>query len=191
MGFITALSAQRRREAHPVLNEYFDNLCAAMKILSDDGYIFTGQTVHDAGTALNSTFRDVPIEGRFEMPIFENTQLGMATGISLAGGKICTCYPRINFFLEALPQFVQHLDKIPLFSDYKPHVIIRTSVATKNPLDPGVQHIGDYTDSIASMLSTIRVVKLLNAEDIVPAYKEAMEFKGSTLLVEYVELYHL
>ena len=171
-------------------NEYFENLCASMKMLSDDGYIFTGQTVHDAGTALNSTFRDVALDNRFEMPVFENAQLGMATGIALAGGKICTCYPRINFFLEALPQLIQHLDKIPLFSDYKPRVIIRTSVATKIPLDPGVQHIGDYSDSIASMLSTVKVVKLETAEQIIPAYKAAMESEGSTLLVEYVEKYH-
>jgi len=173
------------------LNEYFENLCAAMKMLSDNGYVFTGQTVHDAGTALNSTFRDVPLDRRFEMPIFENTQLGMATGIAMAGGKVCTCYPRINFFLEALPQLIQHLDKIPLFSDYKPKVIIRTSVATKNPLDPGPQHIGDYTDSIASMLSTIKVVKLLDAKHIQSEYQAAMERDGSTLLVEYVEKYHL
>ncbi len=173
------------------MNEYFESLCAAMKMLSDDGYIFTGQTVHDAGTALNSTFRDVPLENRFEMPVFENCQLGMATGIAMAGGKICTCYPRINFMLEAIPQLVQHLDKIPLFSDYRPKVIIRTSVATTNPLDPGPQHIGDYTYAISKMLSTVRVRKLHTAEEIVPTYKEAMEFDGSTLIVEYVEKYHL
>lgn len=173
------------------MNEYFENLCAAMKMLSGDGYVFTGQTVKDAGTALHSTFRDVPIEQRFEMPVFENTQLGMATGIALAGGKICTCYPRINFMLEALPQLVQHLDKIPLFSDYRPKVIIRTSVATKKPLDPGVQHIGDYTDAIKAMLSTVHVVKLTKWQQIIPEYKAALERDGSTLLVEYVEKYHL
>lgn len=172
------------------MNEYFENLCAAMKMLSDDGYVFTGQTVKDAGTAMNSTFRDVPIKNRFEMPIFENTQLGMATGISMAGGKICTCYPRINFFLEAIPQLVQHLDKIPLFSDYKPKVIIRTSVATSNPLDPGPQHLDDYSDAIEDMLSTVKVVRLTSADQIIPEYEAAMKRDTSTLLVEYVELYH-
>ena len=171
------------------MNEYFENLCASMKILSDSGYIFTGQTVKDKGTALHNTFRDVPVEQRIEMPIFENTQLGMATGISLAGGKICTCYPRINFFIEAIPQLVQHLDKIPLFSDYKPRVIIRTSIATSIPLDAGVQHLGDYSEAIKAMLSTVKVIKLREAYDIVPEYKAAMERDGSTLLVEYVEKY--
>lgn len=172
------------------MNEYFDALSSAMKMLADDGYVFTGQTVLDKGTAMNSTFHLVPTKQRFEMPIFENTQLGMATGISLAGGKICTCYPRINFFLEAIPQLVQHLDKIPLFSDYKPRVIIRTSVATADPLDPGPQHLGDYSDAIEAMLSTVKVVRLTTPEMIVSEYKAAMEREGSTLLVEYVEKYH-
>lgn len=174
------------------MNEYFEELCKAMSILSDhEQSIFMGQACRDKGTAMFTTLRDVPIEKRIEMPVCENLQLGMATGIAMAGGLPVCMYPRINFFLEAIPQLVQHLDKIPLFSNYKPRVIIRTSVATDIPLDPGPQHIGDYTDAIEAMLSTVNVVKLLNAEDIVPAYKQAMEFEGSTLLVEYVEKYHL
>ncbi len=172
------------------MNEYFENLCAAMKMLADAGTIFVGQTVRDAGTALHSTFRDVPIEQRLEFPVAENMQMGFATGIAMTGQPVCTCYPRINFFLEALPQLIQHLDKIPLFSDYRPKVIIRTSIATTNPLDPGPQHIGDYTDAIEAMLSTVKVIRLTSHEMIIPEYKAAMERQGSTLLVEWVEKYH-
>lgn len=173
------------------MNEYFESLCTAMKALSNDGAIFVGQTVKDVGTAMHSTFRDVPIEQRLEFPVAENFQMGFATGIALAGSPVCTCYPRINFMLEALPQLVQHLDKIPLFSDYHPKVIIRTSIATINPLDPGPQHIGDYTDAIEAMLSTVKVVRLTSYEMIVPEYMAAMERDGSTLLVEWVEKYHI
>lgn len=172
------------------MNEYFENLCAAMKLLSDDGYTFVGQTVLDVGTAMNSTFRDVPEQQRIEFPVMENTQLGFSTGIAMAGGKICACFPRINFFLEALPQLVQHLDKIPLFSDYRPRVIIRTSVATANPLDPGVQHIGNYSHAIEQMLSTVKLIELEKAEDIIPQYEAAMNRNGSTILVEFVAKYH-
>ena len=185
-----AVSSCWRGAAHSILNEYFESLCAAMKMLSDDGTIFVGQTVLSPGTAMHSTFRDVPAEQRLEFPVAENMQLGFATGIAMAGGKVCTCYPRINFFLEALPQLIQHLDKIPLFSDYRPRVIIRTSIATTNPLDPGPQHIGDYTDGIEKMLSTVKVVRLTDHEMIVPEYRAAMERDGSTLLVEWVEKYH-
>lgn len=171
-------------------NEYFENLCIAMKLLADNGAIFQGQSVAEKGTAMYSTLRDVQMEQRLEMPVAENLQLGMATGIAMAGGLIVTMYPRINFFLEAIPQLIQHLDKIPLFSDYKPKVIIRTSIATTDPLDPGPQHIGDYSTAIEAMLSTVKVVRLHKAEGIVPAYKEAMERDGSTLLIEWVSKYH-
>lgn len=138
-----------------------------------------------------STLRDVPMDKRLEMPVAENMQMGIATGIAMAGGLPVCMYPRINFMLEALPQLVQHLDKIPIFSDYKPRVIIRASIATTNPLDPGPQHIGDYTDAIEAMLLTVKVVRLTDADRIVPEYAAAIERIGTTLLVEYVEKYHL
>lgn len=172
------------------MNEYFEELCKAMKILSDEGAIFSGQACRVKGTAMFTTLRDVPMEQRIEFGVAENAQMGFCTGIAMAGGLPVCMYPRINFMLEALPQLVQHLDKIPLFSDYRPRVIIRTSIATPIPLDAGVQHLGDYSDSIASMLSTVRVVRLRRWEDILPAYNEAMAFDGSTILVEYVEKYH-
>ncbi len=172
------------------MGEYFDELCESMKMLSDNGAIFVGQTVLSPGTALHGTFKDVPEAQRIEFPVSENMQLGFCTGIALAGGLVVAAYPRINFFLEALPQMIQHLDKIPLFSDYKPRVIIRTSVATTNPLDPGVQHIGNYSHAIEQMLSTVKLVQLEKAEDIIPQYKAALERDLSTILVEFVELYH-
>lgn len=171
------------------MNPYVKNLCTAMTMLSDDGYIFMGQAVGCKGTAISNTLEHIPIEQRIELPVFEATQLGMATGISMAGGKVCTIYPRINFFLEATGQLVQHLDKIPLFSDYHPKVIIRTAIATPIPLDAGPQHLGDYSYALEQMLSTVKVVRLKEAEDIVPAYKAAMESDGSTLLIEYSENY--
>jgi pyruvate/2-oxoglutarate/acetoin dehydrogenase E1 component len=174
------------------MNEYFESLCEAMALLAKDPKtVFMGQACRYLGTAMFSTLRDVPMEQRLELPVAENMQLGMATGIALAGGLPVCMYPRINFMLEALPQLVQHLDKIPLFSDYRPKVIIRTSIATTDPLDPGVQHIGDYSSAIESMLSTVKVVRLTEASMIVPAYKEAIEADGSTLIVEWVQKYHL
>lgn len=174
------------------MNEYFESLCKAMALIAEQSNsIFVGQAVKFQGTAMYSTLRDVPESKRLEFPVAENFQMGFATGIALAGGLPVTMYPRINFLLEALPQLVQHLDKIPLFSEYRPRVIIRTSIATTDPLDPGAQHIGDYSSAIGQMLSTVKVVKLTKAEQIIPAYQAAIEREGSTLLVEEVALYHL
>ncbi len=174
------------------MNEYFEELCKAMALISEQpNAIFMGQSCREKGTAMYSTLRGVQEEKKLEMPVAECMQLGMATGIAMAGGLPVCMYPRINFMLEAIPQLVQHLDKIPLFSDYQPKVIIRTSIATTNPLDPGPQHIGDYTDAIEAMLSTVKVIRLTSHEMIAPEYKAAMEREESTLLVEWVEKYHL
>ena len=173
------------------MNEYFEELCSAMKMMmAEPNSVFISQACKFPGTAMFSTLRDVPIEKRLEFPVAENFQQGFCTGIAMAGGLPVCMYPRINFMLEAIPQLVQHLDKIPLFSDYRPKVIIRTSIATTNPLDPGPQHIGNYTDAIEAMLSTVKVIRLTNHEMILPEYKEAMKREGSTLLVEWVEKYH-
>lgn len=166
--------------------EYFEALCEAMKIVTQpDNAICIGQAVAYEGTAMYGTLRDVPMEKRLELPVAENMQMGMATGIAMAGGLPICIYPRINFMLEAISQLVQHLDKIPLFSDWRPKVIIRTAIATPIPLDAGPQHLGDYTDAVEKMLSTVRVVRLKTADMIVPEYRAALLSNCSTLLVEY------
>lgn len=152
--------------------------------------VFLGQSVRVKGTAMFGTLEGVPIEKRIELPVFENTQLGMAIGMSLAGDLPICIFPRWNFLLEATSQLVQHLDKMPLYGNgYRPKVIIRTAVATAIPLDPGPQHLGDFTDAFRAMLQTVRVVRLDAAEQVVPEYRAALERDGSTLLVERTELY--
>lgn len=173
------------------MNEYFEELRRAMKMISDDPRsVFVSQACREPGTAMSTTLEYVPMEKRVEFPVAENFQAGFCTGIAMAGGLPVCMYPRINFMLEAIPQLVQHLDKIPLFSDYRPRVIVRASIATTDPLDPGVQHIGDYSPAIESMLSTVKTIRLTHHEMIVPEYKMAMEREESTILIEWVELYH-
>ena len=169
---------------------YFDELTNAMVMLAEDPRsIFMGQAVAFPGTAIFNTLHNVPMGKRLELPVFENTQLGMAIGMSLDGLLPICIYPRINFLLEAMSQLVQHLDKLPLYSKYQPKVIIRTAVATPEPLDPGPQHLGDYSNAIQGMLTTIPVVKLYRTQDIMPGYRGALERDGSTLLVEYTRNY--
>lgn len=137
---------------------------------------------------MSRTFKDVPPQHLLEFPVAENMQLGYCTGRSLAGALPVCCYPRINFLLEATSQLVQHLDKIPVYSGWSPKVLIRTAIATPTPLNPGVQHLGDYSHIFEQMLN-MRVVRLREAWQIVPEYQAAAERSRSTLLVEYTELY--
>ena len=159
------------------------------KLAANPRTVFMGQAVACPGTAMSRTLTNLPRVKCIELPVAEDMQLGLAIGSSLNGDLPVCIYPRINFLLLAMSQLVLHLDKLPVYSDYKPKVIIRTAIAHNEPLNPGVQHLGDYCDPLCQLLETIVVEKLLFAEQIVKKYDEAMARGGSTLLVEYLGKY--
>lgn len=170
--------------------EYFDNLCRAMEMCAaEPRSIFIGQAVAYPGTAMTNTFKNVPREKLLEFPVAEDMQLGVATGMSLNGDLPVCVYPRINFLLLAVNQLVLHLDKLPLYSKYRPRVLIRTAIATDIPMDPGPQHLGDFTQALRWMCRTVEVVRLPTAADIIPEYERALKRNGSTVLVELSEMY--
>jgi pyruvate/2-oxoglutarate/acetoin dehydrogenase E1 component len=169
---------------------YLDKLTSAMTMLSQDhSATFLGQSMVAGGTGMTQTFKDVVLDRLIEFPVCEDMQLGVATGLSLDGALPVCIFPRINFLILAMGQLVLHLDALPRFSGFRPKIIIRTMVACESPLNPGPQHLGDYSYGIEAMLSTIRVVRLKDSASIVPEYAKAAERDGSTLLVEYAELY--
>jgi pyruvate/2-oxoglutarate/acetoin dehydrogenase E1 component len=151
--------------------------------------IILGQAVAFPGTGMTSSFIHVPPDKLLETPVFEDVQLGLATGLALAGYLPLAIYPRINFLLLAMSQLVLHLDALPRYSPCRPRVLIRTAVATPVPLDPGPQHLGDYRAALTLMLQTVEVVTLRRAEEIVPAYRAAARAAHSTILVEFIDRY--
>lgn len=179
---------------------YLDRLTAAMTELGcDPRTLFMGQAVAYPGTAMTKTFEGVPRDQLLELPVMEDTQLGMAIGLSLQGYLPVCVYPRINFLLLAMNQLVLHLDALPRYSDYRPKVIIRTAVASSVPLNPGAQHLGDYSIAIETALQesariaasrvNVGVERLLFADQIAGAYGAARNSGRSTILVEYHSLY--
>ena len=172
--------------------KYFDALTMAMSLLAEQPEsIFLAQSCLYKGTAMYNTMRQIPEEQRHEMPVAEALQTGLAIGLSLQGYLPISCYPRINFLWSAADQLVNHLDKLHMMSqgECAPKVIIRTSVGSTSPLDPGPQHKFDTSDALAKLLDYIPVIKLLKAKDIIPEYQAALERKGSTVLVEYADKY--
>jgi pyruvate/2-oxoglutarate/acetoin dehydrogenase E1 component len=169
---------------------YFQALVDAMSLCAaNPRAIFLGQSVTAGGTAMARTLEHLPETQRLELPVFEDVQLGMSTGIALAGGLPISCYPRINFLLLAVNQLVLHLDRLPLYSPWRPKVLIRTAVAHDSPMDPGPQHLGEF-EHLDGLLETVTVHRLWRAEDILPAYQRALEpDSGSHLLIEYLERY--
>ena len=167
-------------------SEYSSELYRAMKWLGEqDNTIFLGQAVVYPGTAQTQTFSGVPDDRKLEMPVCEEMQMGISTGLALNGFIPISVYPRWNFLLLATNQIVNHLDKIPSYSTYRPKVIIRVGVGSEDPLYPGPQHVGDFAEAFRRMCPRIMIRQLHKPDDVVCAYMEAYRRDGSSILVEY------
>ena len=174
--------------------KYKDELIRAMDWLADkEDTVFLGQACKVSGHAISSTLLNVPDEKRIELPVFEETQLGISMGMALEGYVPITMYPRVDFFILACNQLVNHLDKIRDMSngEMRPRVIIRVAVGSKNPIDAGPQHTQNHTEAFRKMLTEINVVELTEPEDVFKVFEEAYnrEDSRSTLIIEHGEFY--
>jgi hypothetical protein len=73
-----------------------------------------------------------------------------------------------------------------------PKVIIRTAIGSERPINPQIQHTGDFSDAFRLMLRTVEVISLNTPQQIFPAFEKAyMRTDGrSTLIVEYGDYYN-
>lgn len=197
------------------MTTYLQSLTQAMtELAAHPRSVFLGQSVLAGGTAMTQTFAGVPRDRLIEFPVAEETQMGTATGLALGGDLPVCVFPRINFMLLAISQIVLHLDALPLFSEFRPKVIIRTAICSPTPLDPGVQHLDPtyddpkwvkqvgpvfkdvsylepdgYIEALKAMLRTVYVYEIQHVSEVLPAYREALARPLSTILVERAELY--
>jgi pyruvate/2-oxoglutarate/acetoin dehydrogenase E1 component len=174
--------------------KYFDELCRAMEWLGrDERTVFLGQAVACPGTAMTNTLKNVGRDKLIELPVTEDLQMGMSTGLALTGYVPVSIYPRWNFLLCAVNQLVGHLDKLSVMSNggYQPKVIIRTGIGSERPLHPQHQHVGDFTEAFRLMCHNIEVIRLDETEMIFPAYEKALTRTDgkSTIIVEYGDYY--
>ncbi len=182
-----------KTESAPEGEQYIDRVRDSMKMLAKrEDTIFIGQTVQFKGSPIYVTLDGVPEEKRLELPIMEEVQTGIATGLSLEGFLPISIYPRFDFLILATNQLVNHLDKIYELSHgvLNPKVIIRTMIGSKFPLYPGPQHFQDHADAFKKMLTNIDVIKVEHKKDVIPSYERAMLSERSTLIVEMVDLLH-
>lgn len=161
---------------------------AMLWLAAQPNTLFLGQAVGSPGTAMYGSLEGVPMARRVELPVIEDAQLGMCIGLSLQGYVPISIYPRWPFLLLATNQMVNHLDKIALYSGYRPKVIVRTAVPTARPLDPGPQHMGDHGSAFDKMLEIVVVDHLWSPSDVVPSYEAALRRDVSTIIVEYSDM---
>ena len=166
---------------------YRDELTEAMgRIATLTNSVFVGQSVIYGGQAMFPTLKDVPMEKRIEFPVAEDLLMGFCTGLALTGQLPVCIYPRMDFLLLASNQLVNHLDK--LYPELR--MIIRVAVGSKHPINAGPQHTQDHSFALDNMLENVEIVQLEAPDMIKPCYEEALNRKGSTILVEYTSLYN-
>ena len=155
--------------------------------------IFIGQAVEVPGTAMSNTLSEVPKNKLLELPVAEEMQMGMTLGLAMDGNVPISIFPRWNFLLYGINQLINHIDKYNVMvgreNDIK--AIIRTGIGSQRPLHPQHQHIGDFTESIRKMCTTIDIIKLIEPEDVFPAYEKAFNRNDgrNTIIVEYGDFY--
>jgi pyruvate/2-oxoglutarate/acetoin dehydrogenase E1 component len=175
----------------PQYSPYKDALTNAMTELSKlDNTIFIGQQIVYAGNPMSTTLGEVPKEKMIEVPVMEETQMGMSLGLAMSGKRVITFYPRWDFIVSAANQMINHLDKFEIMTGKKLNVIIRLGKGSDTPLDPGHQHKGNYIDEFKSLCKNIEFHDLKTPSDIYVSYEHAMKSGGVHCLVEYPELYY-
>lgn len=170
---------------------YKDELTTAMTYLGEqDNTIFIGQQIVYAGNPMSTTLGNVSKDKMIELPVMEETQMGMSLGLAMTGKTVITFYPRWDFIVLAVNQLVNHVDKYNLMTGKTVNLLIRLGKGSDTPLDPGHQHKGNYLKEFKSMCPNIKFHNLISATDIVATYKEAYSSGGVHILVEYPELYY-
>jgi len=178
------------------MSKYFDEVVRGTEYwLDNPKTLFIGQSTAYVGNVLFNTLNkaNVPMARRLEVPVFEEVQMGMSTGLALGGIIPISMYPRFDFLLCAMNQLVTHLDKFPDMSQGEicPKVIIKVLIGSIKPLHPGHQHCGDYTESVSGMLKNVEVINLKHADEVFSVYERAVDRTDgkSTLIVEASDLY--
>ena len=171
--------------------EYKIALTNAMTTLSKlDETIFIGQQIVYAGNPMSTTLGEVPKEKMIEVPVMEETQMGMTLGLSMLGKKVVTFYPRWDFIISAANQLINHVDKYELMTGKKVNILIRVGKGADVPLDPGHQHKANYINEFKSMCPNVEIHDLKTKTDVELTYKYVMENGGIHILAEYPELYN-
>lgn len=153
--------------------------------------LFVGQGASVKANCLHEQLVGVSESQRLEVPVFENTQLGMCLGMALTGLLPVCLFPRINFFTCALDQAVNHVDKWRQMTGKPAKLIIKTLTGCTKPLDPGPQHSSSdsFVDGLMDLFDDILVADLQDPEHVYVTYEEVLKHAGPSLIIERGNLY--
>ena len=169
---------------------YLEEVQKSMNYLSKNKkVIFIGQSVEFPGSSIYVSLKKVPMHKRLELPVFEETQMGLSLGLSLNGFIQISCFPIFDFLILAMNQLVNHLDKIDYLTNnkFKSKIIVRTLIGSTKPLNAGPQHTQDHTIGIKKMLKFSKVINLKNKKNIFKTYKKIISSKSKEKIFVIIE----
>lgn len=167
---------------------YKEELTQVMTNISKiDNLCFIGYNVAH-GHQFNGTLVNVCPGKLQEMPVAENLIMGVAIGLALEGFRPVVCLERMDFLWACADAIVNHLDKAKTLGWPPLNVIIRTCVGSTTPLNPGVQHCGDYVTPLQQLLN-MDIIPIYTANEVKPVWEEVMKCTGPVMVVEYREKY--
>ncbi len=170
---------------------YHKAICEEMEKLANiPNSIFLGQQCFPEN--FYGTLEHVSYKQRIEMPVAEELQLGMSIGMAMSGYLPISIYQRMDFLPRACDQLVNHLDLISILSrnKFNPKIIIRTTIGSHFPLDVGLQHNKNLIEGFQLLLPNTVISEVKTPEEVHFAYTEAIEYEGSTIIVEHQDLYN-
>jgi len=170
--------------------KYQEAVKKSMEILAqDERVLFVGYGLNYNGRAFK-TLSDVPREKILETPLAENLMTGLGIGMSLEGILPVIYFERHDFLLIASDAIVNHFDKIESMShgQFKTPAIIRAVVGHDKPLDPGAQHLQDFTRAFRSMVK-FPIYEPSTSKEVLDTYKSLLDTKGPVMVIERKSLY--
>ena len=159
------------------------------ELVKDERTIFLGYNTC-FGSKAYGTLKDISNDKKIETPLAENLMVGLAIGMSLAGYHPVIFFERHDFMLNALDGIVNHLDKIEEMSygEYQTPVIIRAVVGGKIPLNPGPQHMQDFTE-VFKKLVKFPIYEPKNSQEVLDVYQKVSIAPGPVMIIEKKDLY--
>lgn len=167
------------------MNKYLADVQDAMYYISQiKNTVFLGQSVKYPGSSIFASLEKVSKNKRLEMPVFEDTQMGLTFGMSLNGYFPISCFPRYDFLILAFNQMINHMDKVEYLTNKKfnSKIFIRTMIGSRKPLHAGPQHTQDLTSGLKKILKYIKIREIKKNSNILKIYKDAIKDKSKIFL---------
>lgn len=171
---------------------YKDAVKKSMEMLAEDPLTkFIGYNL-SYGSKAYGTLADIDKSKIRETPVAENLMTDLCIGMALRGYKPVLIFERHDFILNALDALINHLDKFEELSDgvFVPKVLIRAIVGSMKPINPGPQHMQDFSNFFKEVFH-FPVYDPQTPLEVIANYETARSIKKSAMFIERRDMYDL